>query len=170
MPAVASDIRMITVASTCRRPSRSPRRPNSTAPTGRARKAMADTEGCQQAGGVIGAGEVCAGQDRGEGAEDREVVPLDQVADAGGDQRPAGGWPPHRPVVPPQGLATSAMPGRDAVPKIACSRAGTAVWSSSSRAIADSGHSFMVPPGGGTPDGDQDRLQQVDDLGITRQG
>jgi len=126
-------------------------------------------EGCQQAGGVIGAGKVGAGQDRGEGAEDREVVPLDQVVDAGGDQRPAGGRPPHRSVLPPQGLAASAMLGRDAVPTIACSRAGTAAWSSS-RAIADSAHSFMAPPRGGTLDGDQDRFQQVDDPGITRQG
>jgi hypothetical protein len=41
MPAVANDIRRIMAANTCRRPRRSPRRPNSTAPTGRKRNALA---------------------------------------------------------------------------------------------------------------------------------
>ena len=43
IPAVASAMRTITVASTRRRPARSPSRPNSSAPTGRTRKAVANT-------------------------------------------------------------------------------------------------------------------------------
>gem|GEM_PF-1858940 len=43
IPAVASTMRTITVASTRRRPARSPSRPNSSAPTGRTRKAVANT-------------------------------------------------------------------------------------------------------------------------------
>jgi hypothetical protein len=43
MPAVAAAISTMTVTSTWRRPTRSPSRPNSTAPTGRARNAVANT-------------------------------------------------------------------------------------------------------------------------------
>jgi hypothetical protein len=43
MPAVAAAISTMTVTSTWRRPTRSPSRPNTTAPTGRARNAVANT-------------------------------------------------------------------------------------------------------------------------------
>jgi hypothetical protein len=45
-------------------------------------------EGCQQVGVPIPAGEIGDREDRGEGAVEREVVPLDSVADAGRNQRP----------------------------------------------------------------------------------
>src|SRR5215212_7416564 len=45
-------------------------------------------EGCQQVSVPIPAGEIGDREDRGEGAVEREVIPLDGVADAGRNQRP----------------------------------------------------------------------------------
>jgi hypothetical protein len=63
-----------------------------------------DREGGEEPGARVASGEERGGDDRGERAVEREVVPLDEVADAAGDQGASPGRP-GRPLLDPFGFA-----------------------------------------------------------------